>query len=75
MPIAEPQQAMGDALNETLLERLNDSGALYVTHTRIRCDYAIRLAVGQTSTTRRDIMEAWALIQETARALAPEAVS
>ncbi len=61
-----------DAVNETLLERLNDSGELYVTHTRIRGDYAIRIAVGQTSTTREDIDAAWSRIQDTARALTRE---
>ena len=62
-----------DGLNETLLETLNDSGRLYVTHIRIRGAYAIRFAIGQTSTTRRDIDEAWRQIEETARALQEEA--
>ena len=58
-----------DGLNQRLLERLNASGALYLTHTRIRGAYAIRLVVGQTTTRREHVITAWRRIQETARAL------
>ncbi|MEE8545506.1 MAG: pyridoxal-dependent decarboxylase [Alphaproteobacteria bacterium] len=58
-----------DGLNQRLLERLNASGALYLTHTRIRGAYAIRLVVGQTTTRREHVRAAWRTIQETARAL------
>ncbi len=58
-----------DGLNQRLLERLNASGALYLTHTRIRGAYAIRLVVGQTTTRREHVTAAWRRIQETARAL------
>ena len=58
-----------DALNETLLARLNESGALYLTHTRIGGAYALRFCVGQTNTRQRHVTAAWRLIQETARAL------
>jgi aromatic-L-amino-acid decarboxylase len=54
-------------INEHLLNRLNDSGRLYVTHTLLEGEYAIRFVVGQTSTERRHVRGAWELIQETAR--------
>ena len=59
-----------DALNETLLARLNESGALYLTHTRIGGVYALRFCVGQTNTQQRHVAAAWRRIQDTARALA-----
>jgi aromatic-L-amino-acid decarboxylase len=59
-----------DRLNERLLERLNDSGTLYVTPNRIRGAYAIRLSIGQTSTARRHVEAAWQAIRSTARSLA-----
>ena len=56
-----------DALNESLLEALNDSGKLYVTHTRIAGAYCIRFNIGQTATERRHVLDAWRRIEETAR--------
>ncbi len=58
-----------DRLNETLLARLNDSGALYLTQTRIFGAFALRFSVGQTTTRRDHVMGAWHRIQEEARAL------
>ena len=58
-----------DELNQRLLHRLNDSGALYLTQTRVRDRLALRFAIGQTATEPRHIEAAWTRIQETARAL------
>jgi aromatic-L-amino-acid decarboxylase len=58
-----------DRLNERLLEALNDSGELYLTPNRVNGAYAIRIAIGQTSTERRHVAAAWQTIQATARAL------
>lgn len=59
-----------DALNARLLEALNDSGRVYLTHARLNGAYAIRFCVGQTNTQHRHVEAAWELIQDTARALA-----
>jgi aromatic-L-amino-acid decarboxylase len=59
-----------DALNERLLQALNDSGRLYLTQTRVRDRYAIRFAIGQRTTTREHVERAWRVITETARGLA-----
>ncbi len=68
-PRGSDEGATLDALNQRLLERLNASGALYLTHTRIRGAYAIRFCVGQTTTEPRHVAAAWRRIQDTARAL------
>lgn len=66
-----------DALNEELLTRLNASGRLYLTHTRVRGSYALRVAIGATATERRHVEAAWREITRTAgevlaeRAVAP----
>ena len=49
----------GDGASQALLERLNASGALYLTHTRLNGRYALRLCVGQTHTTRAHVRKAW----------------
>jgi aromatic-L-amino-acid decarboxylase len=48
-----------DAANQALLERLNASGALFLTHTRVRGAYTPRLAIGATTTRRRHVEAAW----------------
>jgi aromatic-L-amino-acid decarboxylase len=54
-------------LNERLESTLNASGKLFLTHTKLRDAYALRLVIGQTQVTQADVDAAWALIQETAR--------
>ncbi len=56
----------GDAVNEKLLERLNQSGALYLTHTKLNGQYTLRFCVGQARTEARHVRRAWEQIQWTA---------
>jgi len=56
-----------NALNEDLLDRLNSTGRVYLTHTKLDGRYSLRLVVGQTSVEHRHVDAAWELIQETAR--------
>ena len=56
-----------DALNEELLQRLNASGALYLTHTKLGGHYTLRLVVGQSHTETAHITAAWTRIQEDGR--------
>ena len=62
----------GDDFNEALMNRLNESGALYLTHTRLGDRLVLRLSVGATATRRAHIEGTWATIVETADALAAE---
>jgi aromatic-L-amino-acid decarboxylase len=56
----------GDEFNRRLLERLNRSGKIYLTHTTLDGLYTLRLCVGGTHTGERHVREAWRLIQEEA---------
>jgi len=56
----------GDEANQQLMERLNRSGDLYLTHTRLNDKFTLRLCVGQTNTTARHVEKAWKRIQEEA---------
>lgn len=57
----------GDESNRRLLERLNSSGQIYLTHTILDGKYTLRLCVGQTHTTHQHVRQAWRLIQEAAQ--------
>ena len=59
-----------DDRNLRLLNALNESGRLYLTHTRLPAGIALRLVVGQSHTRREDVVEAWEQIAGTARGLA-----
>ncbi len=61
----------GDAANQTLMDRLNRSGDLYFTHTRLNDRLTLRLCVGQTNTEARHVEQAWKRIQEEAQQLGP----
>ncbi len=60
----------GDEFNRKLLEAVNQSGAMYITHTVLDGRYTLRVCVGQTHTEARHVEAAWDRIRETARALA-----
>jgi aromatic-L-amino-acid/L-tryptophan decarboxylase len=54
----------GDDVNQILMDRLNRSGSLYLTHTRLNDRLTLRVCVGQTNTTWRHVERAWKLMQE-----------
>ena len=56
-------------LNERLENKLNASGKLFLTHTKLHGAYTLRMVIGQTNVTQTDVDSAWTLIQSTARAL------
>ena len=61
-----------DSFNQTLMDRLNRSGALYLTHTRLDERLVLRLAIGSPATRREHVAAAWARIVETAREITAE---
>jgi len=61
----------GDRVNEEIMNRINEGGRLYLTHTRLEGRMVLRFCVGQTSTRRRHVEEAWAWIREAAEATGP----
>jgi aromatic-L-amino-acid decarboxylase len=54
-------------LNEQLLHLLNDTGKLFLTHTKINNCYTLRFVIGQTNVTEDHINKAWQLICSTAK--------
>lgn len=63
----------GDAANHALMDRLNRSGDLYLTHTRLNDRITLRMVIGQTNTEWRHVQRAWQRIQDEAGKLVVEA--
>ncbi len=51
-------------INQQLMERVNATGEVFLTHTVLRGKYTLRLSVGQRTTSARHIQQAWQLIKE-----------
>jgi aromatic-L-amino-acid decarboxylase len=49
--------------NKALLDDLNHSGKLFLTHTKLKGKYTLRFCIGQTNTDRHHVEEAWRSIQ------------
>jgi aromatic-L-amino-acid decarboxylase len=58
-----------NALNARLLETLNATGKLFLTHTKLSGKFTLRLVIGQTNVQQDHVTRAWDLICETARTL------
>jgi aromatic-L-amino-acid/L-tryptophan decarboxylase len=57
------QHAGTDEENEAIVERVNRSGELFLSHTRLNGRYVIRLAIGNERTTEEDVRRAWTALQ------------
>jgi aromatic-L-amino-acid decarboxylase len=58
-----------DELNQQLMDRLNQSGKLYFTHTKLANKMVLRMCIGQSQTDQVHVEKAWHLIQSTAEEL------
>jgi aromatic-L-amino-acid/L-tryptophan decarboxylase len=56
-------------VNQAIMDRLNRSGALFLTHTKLNGKLTLRLCVGQTNTQARHVENAWRRIGEEAAKL------
>ena len=58
-----------DALNERLLEAVNATGEVFLSHTRLDGRFTVRLAIGHVRTAERHVRRAWDLLREKLSAL------
>jgi aromatic-L-amino-acid decarboxylase len=57
-----------DDFNQALLRRVNASGEMFISHAALDGRYVLRLAVGQLTTTERDVRQAWDCLRREAAA-------
>ena len=58
-----------DKLNSEIVERINASGRVYLTQTKLRGQTVMRIGLGNVLTTEEHLRKAWEIIRETAREL------
>ncbi len=56
-----------ESRNKDLLDRVNADGTIYLTHTKLKGLFALRVAVGQTATREKHVIQAWEKLQEMAQ--------
>jgi aromatic-L-amino-acid decarboxylase len=58
-----------DERNRRLLDRVNATGEIFISHAVLDGRYVLRLAIGQMSTTEDDVRRAWDVLRSTAAEL------
>ena len=53
----------GDEVNQAIMDDLNASGELFLSHTKLDGKLTLRIAIGQTHTEERHVRRAWELIK------------
>lgn len=67
-PAGRPDSEL-DALNEALLTAINKNGLTFLTHTRLREAYCLRMSIGQAATEAQHVEQAWNEIRTQAEGL------
>jgi aromatic-L-amino-acid decarboxylase len=61
-PTAITEETELEIFNQNLLAKLNKTGIAFLTHTKLKGKYAIRLVIGQTTVEQRHLDTLWALL-------------
>lgn len=67
-PSGMHDEGMLERHNAAILERVNASGRVFLSHTKLDGRYTLRLAIGNLRTEERHVADAWALLREAASA-------
>ena len=66
-PAGLADEAAVDDHNAAIMEAVNHSGEVFLSHTRLHGRFTIRLAIGNLRTERRNVERAWELLQQAAK--------
>ncbi|MHB8842931.1 MAG: pyridoxal-dependent decarboxylase, partial [Candidatus Aquicultor sp.] len=64
-PNGWPDETKLNQLNEKLMNRVNSTGKLFITHTKLNGKFTIRLVISGLRQEERHVTDAWQLIQDT----------
>jgi len=66
-PAGVDDEEMLERVNAAILERVNQSGEAFLSHTKLDGRYTLRLAIGNIKTEERHVRRAWELLSSAAR--------
>jgi len=52
-----------EALNEGIMNTINENGRFFLSHTKLNGTFTIRVAIGNLRTTETNIRDLWNLLQ------------
>jgi aromatic-L-amino-acid decarboxylase len=64
VPDGETDEAEIAAHNAAIMAKVNESGDIFISHTKLGDQYVLRVAVGNLRTTEGTLARAWALLRE-----------
>lgn len=70
-PRGVDDEARLESLNARLLEAVNATGEMFISHTKIDGKYVLRMAIGNLRTQHSDVEAAWEILKREARDLQP----
>ena len=70
-PAGTDDEAELDRINENWLQRINRSGRVFLTQTRLNGRYTLRFVAGQTHTTLETVQAGWEVVREMRHATPP----
>jgi aromatic-L-amino-acid decarboxylase len=56
-------------INQKLMHKLNESGEIYITHTKVKGLVTLRMVIAQTNVQERHVEKAWEFIKKTSKTL------
>lgn len=59
----------GDEASQKVMQAVNATGEIYLTHTKLNDQFVLRMSIGQTRTEERHVKHAWELLQQASAAL------
>jgi aromatic-L-amino-acid decarboxylase len=68
-PRGVTDEAELERLNSAIMERVNASGRVFMSHTKLSGRYTLRIAIGNLRTEEQHVAEAWALLRDAAKAV------
>lgn len=69
IPSPQSTESEINGVNEKLLNAINQTGKVFLSHTKLHGKFAIRLAIGNIKTTWDDVALAWEITQATAKGM------
>lgn len=67
--LADKDEDFLENLNSKIMSRVNATGQAFISHTKLKGKFTLRIALGNIRTTREHVKNTWNLIQKTAAGL------